>query len=270
MLFLEMIQFPFMQRAMIAGVILSILLGWLGVFVITRRMSFIGDGVAHASLAAVAFAILTGLAPLPTAVIFSIILGTLLYLLQKTTLSTDTAIGLLFTFGMALGVILLQYHEGYVPELISFLFGSILAVSTDNVILIVGLSIILLALLFWKRKEFAFLAIDQQGAKLAGINTTTTDLLFYIMVSASIVLAIKLIGVILVSALLIIPSSIGKTLGASFKQFEIITICASIATTLIGLSLSYVLDWPAGASIVITGTGLLAFSVVFRYLLGAK
>lgn len=266
MLLLEMLQFPFMQRAFVAGILVAVLLGWLGVFVITRRMSFVGDGIAHGSLAAVALAILVGWAPLPTALVFSIILGLLLYALDQTHLSTDTAIGLIFTFGMATGVILLQYHEGYVPELISFLFGSILAVSSDNVMLIAIVGLLLIGLLAWKRKQFAFLAIDQEGAKLAGVHPVRTDALFYVMVSASIILAIKLVGVILVSALLIIPSSIGKVLSSSFKGFEMISVFASIVIMIAGLTASYVLDWPAGASIVVTGTAFLVLSMIVTQL----
>lgn len=261
--FVEMIQFPFMQRAFLAGCLLALLLGWLGVYVITRQMSFIGDGVAHASLGAVALAILVGWAPVPTALIASIILGGCLYLLQKSSLSSDAAIGIIFTFGMAMGIILLQYHDGYVPELISFLFGSILSIGNSDLLLISIVGGLLLCLLAWKRNEFAFLAIDKNGAHLAGVQTGRIDLLFYVMVSLSIVLAIKLIGVILVSALLIIPSSIGKLLGTSFKGFEIIAIVSSFIIVLVGLTNAYVLDWPAGASIVVTGTTLLAFSALY-------
>ena len=123
---LDILTFPFMQRAIIAGTIIALLLGWLGVFVVTRRMSFVGDGIAHASLAAISLALLLGWAPLVTALVFAIMLGTALFVLErKTTIGSDASIGILFTFGMALGVILLQYNQGYAPELISFLFGSI-------------------------------------------------------------------------------------------------------------------------------------------------
>ena len=267
MFLLEMLQLPFMQRAFLAGAVLAVLLGWLGVYVVTRRMSFVGDGVAHASLAAVAFAVVVGWAPLPTALVFSLFLGAILFFLEKkTTLSSDAAIGLVFTFGMALGVILLQYHEGYVPELMSFLFGSILAVSSKNVLTISLLGLAMIAVLYFKRKEFTFLAIDDDGAKLAGVSPMKTDLLFYVMVSAAVVLAIKLIGVILVSALLIIPSSTAKIFATSFAQFEWLAVAASLLTVWLGLTFSYVLDWPSGASIVVTGVMLLLLSIGFKWM----
>ncbi len=258
---IEMLQFPFMQRAFLGGTIIALLLGWLGVFVITRRMSFVGDGVAHASLAAVSLALLVGWAPLPTALIFSVILGYSLFFLNRyTSLSNDTSIGLMFTFGMALGIILLQYHEGYAPELISFLFGSILGVTSQDLLIILAAGIALLTILFLKRKEFAFLALDPEGAELAGVSRDGIDLLYYIFVSASVILSIKLIGVVLVSALLIIPSSIGKILGKSFAQFQWISVVMGLLTVWSGLILSYIFDWPSGSSIVMSGILLLIIS----------
>ena len=264
---LEMLQLPFMQRAFFAGSVLAILLGWLGVYVVTRRMSFVGDGVAHASLAAVAFAIVVGWAPLPTALLFSLLLGAILFFLEKnSTLSSDAAIGLVFTFGMALGVILLQYHEGYVPELMSFLFGSILAITTKNVLTISLIGLLMIAILGVKKKEFTFLAVDHQGATLAGVSPFKSDLLFYMMVSAAVVLAIKLIGVILVSALLIIPSSTAKIFAKSFSGFERIAVITSVLTVWLGLLFSYILDWPSGASIVVTGVMILLLSIGIKKL----
>jgi ABC-type Mn2+/Zn2+ transport system permease subunit len=262
---IDMLQFPFMQRAFLGGTVIALLLGWLGVFVITRKMSFVGDGVAHASLAAVSLALLVGWAPLPTALIFSAVLGYGLFFLNRyTSLSSDTSIGLLFTFGMALGIILLQYHEGYAPELISFLFGSILGVTSQDLLIILSAGIALLTILYIKRKEFAFLALDPEGAALAGISRDGIDLLYYVFVSASVVLSIKLIGVVLVSAILIIPSSIGKILGKSFAQFQWISIIMSVCIVWAGLLASYMFDWPSGSSIVLTGILFLACSSLLR------
>lgn len=255
MIFFEMFQFPFMQRAFIAGIILAVVLAWLGVFVTTRKMSFAGDGIAHASLAAVAVAILFGWAPLPTALLFSLVLGAILFYMNRyTTLSTDSAIGIVFTTGMALGVVLLQYHEGYAPELISYLFGSILGISQRDLLITVLVSLVLLVLLFLRRKQFAFLAIDEDGASLAGVSVWKTDFLFYLMVPLAIVLGIKLVGVILVSALLIVPSVSARQLAYSFASLEVYSICIGVITMVVGLVASYILDWPSGASIILVGT----------------
>lgn len=263
MILFELLQLPFMQRAFLAGTMLALLLGWMGVFVTTRRMSFVGDGVAHASLAAVALAILLGWAPLPTALVGSLIIGTFLYLLQKNNrLSSDTGIGIVFTFGMALGIILLQYHDGYVPELLTFLFGSILAIRQADLWLICGVSAILLLLIAWYRHQLAFLAIDQQGAQLAGVRVERMDLFFYLLTAVSVVLSIKLIGVILVSGLLIIPSAAAKLLASSFAAFQRIAVALSVLSVWCGLLFSYILDWPSGASIIVVAVLLLGGAMI--------
>ena len=111
---LDILQYPFMQRAIIAGVALALLLAWLGVFVIMRRMSFFSDGIAHASLAGVAAGVLAGVHPLTTALVFSVVFSIVIYYLEKrTTLSSDAIIGILFTSGMALGVTLISFKQGY-------------------------------------------------------------------------------------------------------------------------------------------------------------
>ncbi|MFH2018879.1 MAG: metal ABC transporter permease, partial [bacterium] len=116
---LEILQYPFMVRALVSGIFVAVLLGWLGTFVVTRKMSLIGDGIAHASLAGIAMALLLGWAPIPVAVILSIFIASFIYLLEKKTkISSDMAIAVMFTTGMAIGIILLHFYQGYQPELV--------------------------------------------------------------------------------------------------------------------------------------------------------
>lgn len=216
---LEMLSLPFMQRAFVAGIVVSVLLGWIGVFVTSRRMSFIGDGIAHASLAAVAFAILIGAAPLPIALIFGVCTAIALFILEKkTNISSDTAIGILFAGGIALGVLLLQFHEGYVPELISFLFGNILAVQNMDLAIVVGMGMVIFSALFAFRQQLTFVTIDPQGAQIAGIKSHRFELALYVLTAVSVILSIKLVGIVLVSALLVLPSAITKGFSKSFTQ----------------------------------------------------
>lgn len=252
---IEMFSYPFMQRALIAGIILAILLGWLGVFVVSKRVSFVGDGIAHASLAAVALAILLGWAPLPVALVFAIILAVLMHLLErKTNLSSDAAIGILFSSGMAIGVLLLQFHDGYVPELVSYLFGNILAIGETDLGFVLAIGSLLVMLLAYFQQQFIFLTVDPEGAMLAGIKRNTMELLMTVFIALTVVLSIQLLGIVLVSALLVIPSSIGKTLARSFLQFQTLSIIASLAIMVSGLVFSFIFDLPSGATIVVVGT----------------
>ncbi len=261
----EMFQYAFMQRAFIGGSVIAILLGWIGVYVVSKKMSFVGDGVAHASLVAIAGAILLGISPLPTALVFSVFLAFALYYLEeKTELSSDAAIGMIFTTGMAVGVLLLQYVDGYVPDLVSFLFGNILAVGRADLYTILGIGFIFLILLALYRRQIAYVLFDPVGARLSGHSVPAYLILFYLLISVSVVLSIRFVGIVLVSALLVIPASIGKMTARSFKNFEIISIFASLWSVYLGLILSYLFDWPSGASIVVVAMTTFLFISIFR------
>lgn len=260
---LEMFTLPFMQRAFIAGLVSALLLGSLGVYVISREMSFAGDGIAHASLAGIALALLFGWAPIPIALIVGVIVAVSVYAIEKNTVvSRDAAIGILFTTGMSIGIVLLQFHDGFQPELISFLFGNILTVSTTDVLLIFAIGALILFLIHVYRSRLTFSTIDPEGAFLAGVHPNTMDLFLYIVLAISIILSIKVLGIILVSALLVIPSSISKLFARSFKEFRTYTWVLSVLIVVVGLMLSYILDLPSGATIVLFGALLFAISAI--------
>jgi zinc transport system permease protein len=260
----DILQYPFMQRAILAGVVLAGLLAWMGVFVIMRRMSFFSDGIAHASLAGIAVGILAGTQPLATAIIFSIVFSLAIYILEKrTTLSSDAIIGMLFTSGMALGVVLISLKRGYQPDLVSFLFGNILAIKPVDLIIISLLSVLIIVFLFYNHKNITLMALDMDTAYLAGVKVNLLQITFYIILAVSVVLGLKILGIILVSALLIIPASTAKLLSRSFKGLIVQSICFSEAVVLVGIALSYFLDSPTGPVIVLVGTGL--FFAVFSY-----
>lgn len=262
---MEIFSYPFMQRAFIAGIVIAVLLGWLGVYTISRKMSFVGDGVAHASLAAVALAILFGWSPLPVALIASVFIATAIHVLQKTrTISHDTAIGVIFVAGMALGIVLLQFYDGYVPELVSYLFGNMLAIRSIDVLIISLVGAVIFAFLLLLRRQFIFLTIDRDGAVLHGINRDMLDLLLTILIAMTVVLSIKVVGIVLVSGLLILPSTVGKMLARSFAQFEIYSVVASICFVIAGLICSYYFDLPTGATIVLVGVLALFGTALYK------
>lgn len=258
---LEILQYPFMIRALLAGGLISVILGWLGTFVVTKKMSFIGDGVAHASLAGIALAILLGWAPIPTAMVLSVFIAAGIYFLEKkTNLSGDMAIAIIFTMGMALGVVMLHFYSGYQPELISYLFGNILAVSWTDLKAILAGGIIILGFLAIFNHRILFATFDPIGAHLSGKKPGLYDLLLYIATAVSIILSIKLVGMVLVSALLVIPSAISRLFATSFKKFIIIAVIASFLIVVLGLIVSYYLDLPSGATIILFGGLMLLLS----------
>ncbi len=254
-----------MQRALLSGAFISIVLGWLGTFIVSRKMSFLGDGIAHASLGGIALAILVGLAPLPTALIFGVILALILFAIeQKTNIGQDMAIGMIFTTSLAIGIILMNFHEGYQPELVSYLFGSILAINTSDLYSIAFVGVGTLAMLGIWNREFTFITFDKDGAYLSGISPAKYDLALYVISALAIIVSVKLVGIILVSALLITPSATAKLIAPSFGAFQKIATVIALITTLTGLILSYYLDLPSGATIILVGTTVFVLTNIIR------
>ncbi|MCU0235945.1 MAG: metal ABC transporter permease [Acidobacteria bacterium] len=258
----DLLLLPFMQRAILAGLVLGLLLSYLGIFVTLRKMAFFSDGIAHAALAGAAIGLLTRFSPLLSALAFSMLLAALVYWLEKkSSLSSDAIIGIMFTSGMALGVVLISLRPGYQPELISYLFGNILAIRRVDLALIIVLAAVILAFIFSHKRKLTLLALDREMACMAGINPDLYELLLYIMLSCALVLGIRILGVILVSAILIIPVSTARLLSRSFKTLTWLTVLIAEFTVMAGLVLSYFLDLPTGAVIVLTGSTI--FSLAF-------
>jgi len=258
----ELLQLPFMQRALIAGLVLGVLLAYLGIFVTLRKMAFFSDGVAHAALAGAAIGLLTRFSPLVSALIFSILLACLIYWLEKkSSLSSDAIIGILFTSGMALGIVLISLRKGYQPELICYLFGNILAIRRQDLFLIVVLSILIMTFIVSHKRKLTLLALDREMAYMAGINPDFYQLLLYVMLACALVLGIRVLGIILVSAILIIPVSTARLFSRSFKALTLWTAVVAESVMIGGLLLSYYLNLPSGAVIVLTGSTV--FSLTF-------
>lgn len=257
-----------MQRAIIGGLILGLLLAMLGVFVILRRMAFFGDGIAHASLAGIAIGILVSSNPLIVAIGWSIILAVIIfYLERKTKLSSDTIIGILFTASMALGIVLITLKSGYQPELISFLFGNILAIKVSELIIMSVFAAAVIAFILIFYRQIGFITFDKDGARVAGINATALDLIFYIALAVATVLGVKILGIVLVSALLIIPASIAKILAKSFRSLLSLSVIIAEFIIIGGLFLSYILNLPTGAVIILFGTALFFLTILAQKIL---
>lgn len=252
---LDFLTFPFMQRAVIAGVFLGLLLASLGVFVALRNMAFFGEGIAHASLAGIALALLAGVSPLPMAMAWAVILALLIYFLEnKTRLSIDTMIGIFFTSSMALGVILMNLTTGYQPELISFLFGSILAVSFFDLLVIGTCTVVIMIWLILSQRQLTLLSLSEEQAIIAGVPVRLQTALFYVALALATVLGVKILGIVLISALLIIPPAISRMSTESFRSHFVWSVIFSELIIFSGLAFSFYLDFPSGATIVLLGT----------------
>ena len=251
---LTLLTFSFVQRAILAGIVSAALLAFLGVFVVLRRMSFFSDGIAHASLAGVAAGILLSQQPLVWAIAVGIIFALLIYWFEhKTTIPVDALIGILFTASLALGVVLMNFKSGYQPDLLSFLFGNILTIHSVDVWLIVVVAIIIGTFMVVNYKKYMLLSLNKDFSYLEGINIARYEILFYVMLAVAVVLGLKMVGVILVSALIIIPVSVGKLFAPSSKSLAVMSLIIAELTVLIGIGISLAFNLPTGAAIVLTG-----------------
>lgn len=243
-------ELPFMQRALIGGVLIAVLTSWMGILVVLRQSSFYGDAIAHSSLTGVALGLLFGFDPILAATVYAIFISFLLpYLRKHSNLPIDSLLGFILPFSMAIGVILLGLIPGYQPELISFLFGSILAVSWEGILVIVGLIAAAVLLNLFYRKKLIFVSFDSEYARISGIRVEVIDVLYQILLAVTIVAGIRFVGIVLVNALLVIPASTVRIYARSLNQMFLFTPILSLIVVVAGLLTSFFLDIPTGPSI---------------------
>ncbi len=249
---LEMFKFQFMQNALWAGILIGILCSVLSVYVVLKRMAFIGQGVAHAAFGGIAFALLFNLNVFVTTAIFCVLVALLIGMVsRKGKISEDSAIGLFLTTSMALGVIFLNLRKEYTQDVFSYLFGNILSVSRTDVIRVAIIGIIVLGFILYFYKQLKFFTFDEESAQVAGIPV---DFLYYTLLallSVVIVVAVQVVGVILVTALLVIPATSALLIGRRFLPVMIISVIIGVFSTVSGLITSYQLGISSGASIVV-------------------
>jgi zinc transport system permease protein len=262
---IELFFLPFFQRAILVGLILGVLLAVIGVLVVLRRMSFFADAIGHSALTGIAIGLLLNINPFMAAIVFSILLaGLIAYVRQKSELHFDTLLGVFFPAAVALGVILIQLTPGFQTDLISFLFGDILTVSPLDVGLSGGLAIIVLTLLLYTGKALLTIAFDASLAKSQGIAVAAYELLFLLMLASVIALSIKLVGVILVTAMLVIPAASAHNMARSLGTMFGLSVAFSVLAVLFGMIASAILSVPSGPTIVLASAMLFTLTFVWR------
>lgn len=255
---LEVLQYEFMQNALLAGLLAAVACGIVGVYVVVKRVVFISGGIAHASFGGIGLGYLLGINPVLGAMFFTIASALGIGLVTKRTrLPEDTAIGILWAMGMALGIIFIGLAPGYAPDLFSYLFGNILTVPTFDLILMLILDVVIITVVLLLYKEFLFLSFDEEFSTVTGVPTERLYLLLLCLVALTVVVLIRVVGIILVIALLTIPAALARQLTHSLKKMMLLAILAGVVFTFSGLWLSYWLDLASGATIIlVSGTVL--------------
>jgi zinc transport system permease protein len=262
---IEFLSSAFMQKALFVGIMVSLISGLVSVFVVLRKMSFIGAGISHAAFGGVAIGFFTGATPIVTALFYSIAVALgIEFVSRKGKVSEDASIGIFFVSSMALGILLISLSKEYNIDLFGYLFGNILAITDGEVILTLFTTVLVTGCIMLFLKEIFLITYNEEIARVSGIPVRAINILFLIVLSVSIVISMKIVGIILVSALLVIPGATAQLLTRNLYSMIATSCGVAVISTVLGLFLSYELDVAPGGSIVLTATFLFFIALYFK------
>jgi zinc transport system permease protein len=247
----EALHFEFMRNALIAGILVSIICGVLGTLVVVNRIVFISGGIAHAAYGGIGLGLYLGISPYLGAVLFSVVISMVMGIASvKIKERADTIIGVMWAVGMALGIIFVELTPGYNVDLMSYLFGSILSVPRADIWYMLCLVLVVLGAVFFFYKEFVALSYDEEFSFVVGIPVKALYFGLLVLISLSVIVIIRVVGLILVIALLTIPPYIAERYTISLSKMMVLSSLLGVFFTLVGLYLSYHFNLASGATII--------------------
>ena len=261
----DILSFGFMQNAIISGIAISLICSTVGLFLVLRKYSLFGDALAHSAFGGVALGLFLGFYPLWAAYAVSILsaLG-LTKIRQKFDISGDAIIAILLSSGIAVGIVLISLSGGFSIDIFSFLFGSVLLVNTENVIGILGMCAAILIILIIGYKKFMYITFSEEQARVSGIRVEKLNYLLIAIAGITVVTSMQLVGVLLVSALFVIPNVTAMMFKRSFKQTIILSMSFSVFSTVAGILISYPLDIAPSGMVVLLAITLFIGSLVMK------
>lgn len=255
---LEMLEYGFMQRAFISGIIVGIICPMIGIFLVLRRMSMVGDSLSHVALAGVAASFLAGANSLLGSLSFSIVAALGIEKLRKSYREySEVAIAIIMSGGIGLAVILISLARNINIDLMGYLFGSLTTISQQDLYLMVTLGIFIFSIVLYLYRQLFYIAFDEEGARIAGIPVERVNTFFIILVSLTITISMRIVGILLVSSLMVIPVAAAIQMEKSFKKTIFYSIVFSLIAVLVGITLSYYYDLAPGGAIVLLCVGIL-------------
>lgn len=259
------LSFDFMQRAFAAGIITALLASVMGVFIVLRRMSLVGDSLSHAALAGVAGGMLFGIYPFYGALIFSGAAAVFIELIRSAFKKySEVALAVVMSGGMGLAVVLISLGKSFNADLMSYLFGSLVAVSPLDLIIIsiVGFFIMVSMILLYR--ELFSVTFDEEAAGLAGIPVQAVNIYFTLMTALVVALSVRVVGALLISALMVIPAAVSLQLAKSFKSTFIIAVGVALFSVITGLYTSFIFDLAPGGTIVLIASAILMIVISIK------
>ena len=259
-------RYQFVIHALIAAVLASISCGIVGTYIVARRKVFISGGITHASFGGIGIGYYLGINPVLGAAVFSILSAVgIEYISKKTDVREDSAIGILWSLGMAIGIIFIFITPGYAPNLMMFLFGSILTVTWTDLYLMMGLCLLIVAFFVVYYRIILYVSFDEDYARAHRAPVNFINYLLMSIIALTIVLHIRVVGIILVISFLTIPQSTANLYSRDFRKIIFLSILIGLIGSVAGLIMSYSLDIPSGASIIFSFVILFILAKAERY-----
>lgn len=251
--FFELFTYDFFQKAVLAAVFASVSCGIIGSYIVSRRIVFISGGITHASFGGIGLAFLLGFNPLVGAVLFAVAAALGIQFFTKVAeIREDSSIAIWWSLGMALGIIFVFMTPGYTPNLMSYLFGNILTVTSSELWWMFMLNIVVIGFFALFFRNILYIAFDEEFARTAGLPVQLFNYLTIILIALTVVLNIRVVGIILILSLLTIPQASANLFTKDFRKLLILSSVFAFIGTLLGLFISYFLDIPSGAAIIFT------------------
>ena len=262
----EILQFGFIQRALISGMAVAVSCSVIGLFLVLRRQSLYGDALSHVAFGGITIGLFTNIYPLWTAFAISILASIgITKLRESTKIPADSAVAVLLSAGLAIGVVLIGLSGGFSLDLYSFLFGSILLISYNDQLMILVLSLIVLTIMYKIYRKLMYIAFDEEQAKVSGIDVIKLNYLFIVLASVTVIASLRLVGVLLISSLIVIPNITAMMFGKGFKKTLLISIFTAVLSVIGGIMMSYIMNLTPGGTIVIISVGVFLAVISVKY-----
>lgn len=266
---MEMLQYDFMQRAFLAGILISIICPIIGTFVVLRRLSMIGDTLSHASLAGIAAGMLGGFYPIWGAIIFSVAAAIGIEKLRKSFQQyAELSISIVLSASIGLAVLMISLADSFNADLMSFLFGSIIAVTATDIMIMAGISVFIIISVWLLYKELLYITFDEEGAALAGVPTDFLNIFFTVLTALTIVAAMRVVGILMISSMLVVPVAASMQISRSFKSTMFNAVVFGLLAVVLGLVVSYYFNLAPGGTIVLFSVAILLLVIgIKKYIL---
>jgi zinc transport system permease protein len=262
---MEILQSDFMQRALLASLLVGLTAPTVGIYLVQRRLALIGDGMGHVALTGVAIGLLTGTAPVLTALVFAVLAAVVIELLRVWGRATaDVLLAVIFYGGIAGGVVLIGLSkDGSAANLNSYLFGAITTTSPQDLIAFAVLAVVVLSVAVGLAPRLFAVSNDEEYARASGMNVLGLNLLLAVLTASTVVISMRVVGLLLISALMIVPNAVSQQVARSFKGSMLVAAVVGVVVSVSGTTSSYYLGTPSGGTIVLFAVGLFVVSALF-------